>query len=77
MPNEGFKPEELIAYEVVYRVRLVGALYVTVSGFFNRLEHTLSTEVLTPFAEPTPAPAHLVVPVQFANGLHGTVRARN
>jgi iron complex outermembrane receptor protein len=70
-PNPGFEPEELTAYELGYRVRTGPLLYVTVSGFFNNLENTLSTELLTPFAETTPAPARLILPVTFRNGLHG------
>ncbi|MGC4081550.1 MAG: TonB-dependent receptor [Vicinamibacterales bacterium] len=71
VPNPDFQTEELTAYELGYRARPVAAVYVTVSGFFNRFEHTLSTELLTPFAETTPPPARLILPVIFRNGLHG------
>jgi iron complex outermembrane receptor protein len=69
--NPEFGPEELTAYELGYRVRTVPSLYVTVSGFFNHLENTLSTELLTAFVETTPPPARLILPVTFRNGLHG------
>jgi iron complex outermembrane receptor protein len=70
-PNPEFEPEELTAYELGYRVRTVPSLYVTVSGFFNHLENTLSTELLPAFVETTPPPARLILPVTFRNGLHG------
>jgi hypothetical protein len=41
---------------------MVPALYVTASAFFDRLENTLSTELLTPFAETTPPPPRLISP---------------
>jgi iron complex outermembrane receptor protein len=70
-PNAQFTAEELTAYELGYRVQPIPSLYVTASTFFNDLEHTLSTELLTPFVETTPAPPRLILPVTFANGLHG------
>jgi iron complex outermembrane receptor protein len=70
-PNPAFTPEELIAYEAGYRLRALPFLYVTASAFFNDLGDTLSTELLTPFAETTPPPPRLILPVTFANGLHG------
>ncbi|HZT75332.1 MAG TPA: TonB-dependent receptor [Vicinamibacterales bacterium] len=71
LPNEAFVPEELVAYEAGYRIRPVERLYVTASAFYNDLQHTLSTELLTPFVETTPPPTRLILPVDFANGLHG------
>lgn len=71
LPDPQFESETLTAYEAGYRLRSVPGLYLTASAFFNHLEHTLSTELLTPFAETTPPPARLILPVTFANGLHG------
>lgn len=70
VPDPAFRPEELIAYEVGYRVRPTQSLYVTASAFFNTLDHLVSTELLTPFVEGTDPP-RLILPVTFANGLHG------
>ena len=69
-PNPGFESEKLIAYETGYRFRPVKNVFATVSAFVNQLDDVLSTELETPFVEPTPIP-HLVLPVQFRNGLHG------
>jgi iron complex outermembrane receptor protein len=70
-PNPGFTSEEMIAYEAGYRFHALPALYLTASGFVNQLDNTLSTELLTAFAETTPPPPRLILPVTFANGLHG------
>jgi iron complex outermembrane receptor protein len=70
LPNPGFVPEELVAYEVGHRIR-VGNAYVTASGFFNQLTNILSTELGTSFVETTPGTPHVILPVQFLNGLHG------
>jgi iron complex outermembrane recepter protein len=71
LPNPEFKPERLIAYETGYRVRPVGPLYVSLAGFYNRLEDVLSTEILPAVAEPPVSPVRVIVPVIFANGLEG------
>jgi iron complex outermembrane receptor protein len=71
LPNSGFVPEKLMAYEAGYRVRPFASLYVTASGFFNHHQDTLSTELLTPFVETTPPPSRVILPVMFQNGLHG------
>ncbi len=70
-PNPQFQVEELTAYEAGYRVRTIPSLYLTTSVFFNHHQNTVSTELLTPFAETTPAPPRLILPVLFGNGLHG------
>ena len=71
-PDPGFVPEKLVAYELGYRLRPTDSMYVTVSSFYNDLQDTLSTELLTSFVERAPGePVRLILPVQFANGLHG------
>jgi iron complex outermembrane receptor protein len=71
-PNPTFVSERLTAYELGYRVQPLAPVYLTVSSFYNRLDDVLSTNLLTPFFEAAPAPAHLILPVQFANGLQGS-----
>jgi iron complex outermembrane receptor protein len=70
-PNPDFVPERLVAYEAGYRVRPDSRLFLSVAGFFNRLDDVLSTEIGTPFAEPAAAPVRLIAPVTFGNGLEG------
>ena len=70
LPNPSFDSEQLIAYEAGYRLRAAERAYFTASAFYNDLRDILSTELLTPFVEAGP-PARLMLPVTFANGLHG------
>jgi iron complex outermembrane receptor protein len=71
LPNPDFMSEELVAYELGYRVQPLPRLYTTVSGFFNSLDNVLSTELGTAFVEAVPTPPRLILPVIFKNGLHG------
>jgi iron complex outermembrane receptor protein len=72
IPNPEFKPESLVAYEAGYRVRPFSPVYLSLSSFYNQLDDVLSTEILTPFAEPASSPVRLIVPVLFGNGLAGS-----
>ncbi|MGE4054056.1 MAG: TonB-dependent receptor plug domain-containing protein [Vicinamibacterales bacterium] len=72
VPNEDFSSEKLAAYEIGYRVQSGDGAYITLSGFLNELDDVLSTELLTSFVETTPPPPRVILPVTFANGLHGT-----
>jgi iron complex outermembrane receptor protein len=42
-----------------------------VSAFYNDLNDLLSTDLLPSFTEASPLPARKILPVTFANGLHG------
>lgn len=70
-PNPGFLTEKLLAYELGYRVQPFSRMYATASAFFNQLDDVLSTELLTAVVETTPPPPRLILPVTFANTLHG------
>lgn len=71
LPNPDFRAEELIAYELGYRTQASPNAYLTFSGFFNQLDHMLSTEFLPSVVETTPAPSRLILPVTFRNGIEG------
>jgi iron complex outermembrane receptor protein len=71
LPDPDFHPEELTAYELVFRTRPAARAYVTVSGFFNHLDDLLSTELATPLVESDSQSTRLILPVSFMNGLHG------
>lgn len=68
--NSNFAPEQLNGYELGYRRLLAKSLYVDIAGFYNHY-HNLFSEDITgdPFFETDPAPAHLLLPAQFRNGL--------
>jgi iron complex outermembrane receptor protein len=71
-PNPAFISEKLTAYELGYRLQPNSMAYMTVSSFYNQLDDVLSTDLLTPLFETDPWPPHLIVPVQFGNGLQGS-----
>jgi iron complex outermembrane receptor protein len=71
VPNPDFVSEELVASELGYRVRPIAPVYLTVSGFYNALDHILSTDLATPYVEGTAPAARIILPVTFGNGLHG------
>ncbi len=71
LPNPDFEAETLTAYEIGYRVRPVASLFLNTAAFVNHHQDTLSTEMRPPFVETEPPPPHVILPVMFANGLHG------
>ena len=70
-PNPRFEAEKLTAYEVGHRFRPIRSLHLTTAAFFNQHDDTLSTELLSSFVETEPGSPRLILPVTFANGLHG------
>jgi iron complex outermembrane receptor protein len=71
-PNPEFAPEQMNGTEVGYRTLLGKKLFVDVTGFYNRYHDLFSEDIIgVPFLEATPAPAHFLLPAQFANGLYG------
>lgn len=71
VPNPAFAPEQLVAYELGYRVQHGERFYATLATFFNDLRDVLSTDLGASVVESVPPPPRLILPVTFANGLHG------
>jgi iron complex outermembrane receptor protein len=69
--NPDIRSEELLAYEVGYRVQATESLSLDVASFYNTYTDLLSLTQGTPFPESSPPPPHLVVPVTAGNGLEG------
>ncbi len=70
--NPDFAAEQMNGYELGYRRLLGKKLYVDVTGYYNHYHDLFSED--SPgqiFLETTPAPAHLLLPAQFRNGLLG------
>ena len=57
-----FRSEDLLAYELGYRVQAQDRLRMTLATFYNRYDHLRSVEMVNP-----PAP----LPIILANGLEG------
>ena len=70
--DDDFETETAIAYELGYRLRLLGKLFVDVAAFYTDYENLLSLEPGAPFQEGSPE--RVVVPIFFRNGVDGDVR---
>jgi len=66
-----FQSEDLLAYEVGYRIQVANNVSADIATFYNNYTHLRSAEPGAPFVEPTPAPLHLVVPFVASNKMHG------
>jgi iron complex outermembrane recepter protein len=69
--NPHVKNEGLIAYEAGYRASPTSQFSIELAAYYNAYDHQETTEPSPTFSEPTPAPPHLVMPVTFANLIHG------
>lgn len=70
--NPDFDAEELVAYELGYRWQKEDELSFDVATFYNDYDDLRTEEMGAPFPEMVPAPPHLVIPLQFVNGLEGS-----
>lgn len=68
--NRNFKSEQMDGYELGYR-RLAGPnFYLDIAGFYNHYRELFSEELIgPPILESNPAPTHLLLPLEFGNGL--------
>jgi len=74
-PNHHFRPEELNGYELGYRRLLAAKFYFAIATFFNHYGDLFSEDITgAPFLETNPAPAHILLPAQFGNGLVGSTK---
>jgi iron complex outermembrane receptor protein len=69
--DRSFDSEDLLAFELGYRVRPLDRLSFDIATFYNRYENLFTLEQATPFAEGSPPPPHLVIPLHFANQMDG------
>lgn len=65
-----FDSEELVAWELGYRLGLAPGLLLDLATFYNDYDRLRSTRVEEPFLEISPYP-HLVIPARIANDLEG------
>ncbi|WDT76901.1 MAG: TonB-dependent receptor [Candidatus Manganitrophus sp.] len=73
LPNESFESEEMIAYELGYRVRPQHRLSFTSTTFYNRYSNLSTLEMGAPsFTEPAPpGPDRVIVPFFLTNRMDG------
>jgi iron complex outermembrane receptor protein len=68
--SDQFQSEDLLAYEVGYRIQ-VANVSADIATFYNNYTHLRSAEPDVPFLETNPSPMHLVVPFVASNKMHG------
>ena len=69
--NPQYQDERLLAYEAGYRTAFGSHVSVDLATYYDDYDNLQTTEPGTPFAEATPAPAHLVFPLIYENLMHG------
>lgn len=65
--NPGIESEEVLSFQTGWRMRFSKAAGVDLSGYYSLYDTMDSSWVGTPRVEATPAPPHLIVPVQTVN----------
>jgi len=69
--NPAYGAEDLLAYELGFRLQTPRRFSVDVAAFHNVYSHLQIYEPGPSFFEFNPPPPHLVIPSSFANGGHG------
>ena len=69
--NPKFHSEDVLAYELGYRLSVSERISFDLASFYNRYQNLRTSETGAPFSETQPAPVHLVIPVLFENRAHG------
>jgi iron complex outermembrane receptor protein len=66
-----FQSEDLLAYEVGYRVQATNSFSADIATFYNNYSNLRTAEPGAPFLEGSPAPTDLVVPFVASNKMSG------
>jgi len=66
-----FNSEDLLAYELGYRVQATSNLSLDIATFYNNYSNLRTAEPGTPFVEGSPAPTDIVIPFVAANKMGG------
>ncbi len=69
--NSGFESEELVAYELGYRIQPVDTISVDIATFYNDYDRLRSGDLGSAFIETDAGPPHVVVPIFAGNSLYG------
>jgi len=69
--NANTRSEELLAFELGYRVQPARRVTLDIATFYNSYDRLQTSEPGVPFLEIDPLPAHLVIPRHFANLMRG------
>src|SRR3989442_11260408 len=66
-----FQSEDLLAYEVGYRVQATSTFSTDIATFYNKYSILRTAEPRSPFLEGSPAPTDLVIPFVASNKMSG------
>jgi iron complex outermembrane receptor protein len=66
-----FNSEDLLAYELGYRVLVTSNLSLDIATFYNNYSNLRTAEPGTPFVEGSPAPTDIVIPFVAGNKMSG------
>jgi iron complex outermembrane recepter protein len=69
--NKQFRSEDLLAYEVGYRIQATNTFSVDVAAFYNNYTNLRTAEPGTPFLEGNPIPTDIVFPFVAYNKMSG------
>ena len=69
--NPKSRSEDLLAYELGYRVEVSDRVSLDVAGYYNDDRNLQSVELGVPFLETNPLPPHIIVPETFGNSYRG------
>ena len=69
--NPNLDSEEVVTYETGYRRSILEQLSIDVAAYYNDYHDQETTEPGTPFFTPAPPPPHTVLPLIYANLMHG------
>jgi len=69
--DRDLKSEELLAYEVGYRVRPTDVLSLDMAAFFSDYGNLHTLEMEEMFPEASPSPEHLVIPLRIDHKMDG------
>lgn len=71
--NENFDPEELLAFELGYRVQPTRRLFVDITAFYNLYDRLRTIEPRMPFQEISSFPSRFVLPFVTDNKMEGEI----
>jgi len=69
--NQQFNSEDLLAYELGYRVQATKNLSLDIATFYNNYSNLRTAEPGAPFVEGSPAPTDFVIPFVAGNKMSG------
>lgn len=69
--SKQFQSEDLLAYEVGYRVQATSSFSADISAFYNNYSNLRTAEPGSPFVEGSPVPTDLVMPFVAENKMAG------